>query len=787
MRDRILGEGEASVAMNSSLSGQLQSALGASYTLERELTGGGMSRVFVAHDVTLGRRVVVKTLAPESPGELSADRFRREIQLVASLQQANIVPLLTAGEVGGVPYYTMPFVEGESLRARLAARGPHSIGETINILRDVARALAFAHQHGVVHRDIKPDNILLSGSTAVVTDFGIAKALAAARTAPNGALTQTGLAVGTPAYVAPEQASGDPRIDHRADLYALGVVGYELLAGAPPFAGRTPQATLAAHVVERPRPVGERRPDTPPALAALVMQCLEKDPDRRPQSALEVLAALESGLTPSDGIGSTHATAKPSIAVLPFANLSPDPADEYFADGLTDEIITDLSPIRALHVIARASMMRFKGTGKDPLAVARELGVRYVLDGSVRRAGSSLRLTARLIDSDDGSTLWAEKLGGTVEDVFAMQERVSRTIVNALRLTLNPREDERLRARPISDVRAYEYFLQARQAMWMFTLESLDRAEHLIRDAQRLIGENARLLSALGVVHLHYLETGQVDPKPHLEAAGVCASRLAALDPDSFELHSLRGSLHFKRGEIREAIQSLVRARELEPNNSDVPPVLCYAYLMAGMDERARELANAAVRLDPLTPLFQCMPGFCEVMAGRPSLAIPYYKRFLEMDPANPAAHCFLAWTLAEAGDPAMALERADELARRFPSTMFGQVGGAFAHALRGDREAGLAAISNELRSLSRRSEMFSRFLAVIETIFGNSDAAIDLLQNLVDGGFAHYPYLARGWVKIAPLRTHPRFQRLLEVVRERWERGGTSAADLAAGSATNE
>ncbi|HSQ33071.1 MAG TPA: serine/threonine-protein kinase, partial [Gemmatimonadaceae bacterium] len=233
MRDRILGEGEASVAMNSSLSGQLQSALGASYTLERELTGGGMSRVFVAHDVTLGRRVVVKTLAPESPGELSADRFRREIQLVASLQQANIVPLLTAGEVGGVPYYTMPFVEGESLRARLAARGPHSIGETINILRDVARALAFAHQHGVVHRDIKPDNILLSGSTAVVTDFGIAKALAAARTATTGILTQTGLAVGTPAYVAPEQASGDPRIDHRADLYALGVVGYELLAGVP--------------------------------------------------------------------------------------------------------------------------------------------------------------------------------------------------------------------------------------------------------------------------------------------------------------------------------------------------------------------------------------------------------------------------------------------------------------------------------------------------------------------------------------------------------------------------
>src|SRR5439155_21828004 len=321
---------------------QLRTTLGNAYTVERELTGGGMARVFVARDTMLGRRVVVKTLA-ECAGDVSAERFRREIQVAASLQQANIVPLLTAGEIDGVPYYTMPFVEGESLRARLVSRGAHSIAETVSILRDVARALAFAHERGVVHRDIKPDNVLLSGSTAVVTDFGIAKALAAARTAPSATLTQAGLAIGTPAYVAPEQASGDSEIDHRADLYAFGVLAYELLIGVPPFTGRSAQATLAAHVLEQPVPLRERRAETPPQLAALVMRCLEKDPARRPASAAEVLTALDAALTPEAHAGVPPAPSKPSVAVLPLTNMSASADDEDFSDGITEDIIAQLS------------------------------------------------------------------------------------------------------------------------------------------------------------------------------------------------------------------------------------------------------------------------------------------------------------------------------------------------------------------------------------------------------------------------------------------------------------
>ncbi len=280
--------------MTNQIREQLQTTLGAAYTLERELGGGGMSRVFVAEESRLKRRVVIKVLSPELAQGISVERFEREIQTAAALQQANIVPVLSAGDTNGLPFYTMPFVEGESLRARLT-QGPLAITEVVSILRDVSRALAYAHARGVVHRDIKPDNVLLSGGAAVVTDFGIAKAISASRTQSGGAtLTQIGTSIGTPSYMAPEQAAGDPDIDHRADIYALGAMAYELLSGQAVFASRTPQRMLAAHMSETPMPIADLRADTPPALAELVMKCLAKDAADRPQTATDVAHALDT-------------------------------------------------------------------------------------------------------------------------------------------------------------------------------------------------------------------------------------------------------------------------------------------------------------------------------------------------------------------------------------------------------------------------------------------------------------------------------------------------------------
>jgi tetratricopeptide (TPR) repeat protein len=272
---------------------QLQTSLGVAYTLGRELGGGGMSRVFVAHEARFDRKVVVKVLSPELAEGISAERFGREIKLAASLQQANIVPLLDAGDADGLPFYTMPFVDGESLRARLAS-GPLPITQAVSILRDVARALAYAHERGVVHRDIKPDNVLLSRGTAVVTDFGIAKALAASWTSPGATLTMDGVALGTPAYMAPEQAAGDPATDARSDVYAFGCMAYELLSGKPPFVQPTLHQLVTAHMTEIPRPVAELRPETPPMLAALVMRCLAKNPADRPANADALVTALDT-------------------------------------------------------------------------------------------------------------------------------------------------------------------------------------------------------------------------------------------------------------------------------------------------------------------------------------------------------------------------------------------------------------------------------------------------------------------------------------------------------------
>jgi len=285
---------------------QLQSTLGDSYRLENELGGGGMSRVFVAEEASLGRKVVIKVLPPEMAAAVSLDRFRREIQLAARLQHPHIVPRLSAGETNGLPYFTMPYVKGESLRARLAKGGELPVSEAVRILREVASALAYAHENQVVHRDIKPENVLISGGSAMVTDFGVAKALTASSGSAQGSsLTSLGVALGTPAYMAPEQATADPNTDYRADIYAFGVIAYEILTGSTPFSGRSPQGTLAAHVTEAPEPVTKRRSAIPPQLANLVMWCLEKRAADRPQTAAEVVHELDALSTPSGGLAPT--------------------------------------------------------------------------------------------------------------------------------------------------------------------------------------------------------------------------------------------------------------------------------------------------------------------------------------------------------------------------------------------------------------------------------------------------------------------------------------------------
>jgi eukaryotic-like serine/threonine-protein kinase len=460
-----------------SLRAAVQAALGDSYAVERELAAGARAHLFLATDPALGRRVVLKVLLPELSATLDVARFRREIRLAARLAHPNIVPVLSAGERGGFLYYTMPFVEGESLHARLARDGELPVAEVVSILRDLAKALAYAHARGVVHRDLKPDNVLLEHGTALLTDFGIAKALDAAVAPARAERTAEGIAVGTPTYVSPEQAAGDPRVDHRTDLYSLGVVAFEMLAGQPPFTHRALRALLAAHQTEPPPSIATRREGVPSWLQQLVRRLLEKRAADRPQSADEVVQVLDAaattpqGATPQPARGrrlplvesaaiamvllmvavggdawkqhsprasarataAAEAPARPAnqdaVAVLSFATVGRDSVEQLFADGLVDELTSALGALPDVRIASRTSVATLQANHLTAVAIADSLHVGRVLEGTVERVGDRLRVTAQLTSARDGLALWSATYERPARDPFAVQDEVTRDLV----------------------------------------------------------------------------------------------------------------------------------------------------------------------------------------------------------------------------------------------------------------------------------------------------------------------------------------------------------------------
>ena len=472
------------------LSDQIRDTLGPTFTVERELGGGGMSRVFVAYDQTLERRVVVKVLAPELMADVNAERFRREILVVAGLQHPHIVPVLSAGEMAGRPYLVMPFVEGESLRTRIVRGGAMRVVEAVGVLRDVARALAYAHERGIVHRDIKPDNVLIHSGSAVVADFGVAKALDVARRTPGiaaqGTLTAAGASLGTPGYMAPEQIAADPNADYRVDIYAFGVTAYEALAGKGPFHGRPPHALLAAHLSEEPASLGSLRPEVPAALVTLVMRCLEKDPDKRPQNAQQILVALEDPAVLSGELGPATITGAamaarsgasrrkrfallavlggvlaagagtmvvlsrdsapaasstpaavvkaPSIAVLPFVELGAD-SSNVAAEAIATELTSTLARDRRVRVASGNSAVGLQ----KRLALGQNVSdaVTLYVEGVVQRESGRVRVDARMVNAADGFMVWAQSYEGDATQLLALRTEIGTAVADAVRAQLN--------------------------------------------------------------------------------------------------------------------------------------------------------------------------------------------------------------------------------------------------------------------------------------------------------------------------------------------------------------
>jgi TolB-like protein len=459
-----------------------------------------------------------------------------------------------------------------------------------------------------------------------------------------------------------------------------------------------------------------------------------------------------------------------SIAVLPFTNLSTDPENEYFAEGLTDEVTADLSKIGALRVISRTSAMRFTRTTKDVGTIARQLRVQYILEGSVRRAGDRLRITAQLIDAATDDHLWADTYDGSVEDIFAIQERLARVIVEALELRLTADEDRRLADRPIVNVHAYECYLRARQEAWRWRKDAIDHAIQLLQNGLAVVGDNARLYAALGHAYLQYREVGIDVGEGPLDHAEDCARKVFALEPASASGLQLRGWIHYGRGRIQHAVHDLKAALEIEPNNADTLLLLINCYLISGKVPAARPLIERVLTVDPLTPLSRCLPAFADAMEGNYATTVEPYRQMCEMDPGNPMARLFYVWalTLNRRADAVGAI--LEGFTPEVRDTVPARLAFFLAHALAGNAGDAHAAVTAEIEAAATAADVFPRILAQGYALADMPERALHWLAIAVDRGFINYPFLARHDPSLERLRSEPRFQTLMEIVRDRWE-----------------
>jgi eukaryotic-like serine/threonine-protein kinase len=745
---------------------ELQALLGSTYHLDRELAGGGMSRVFVATEVAFGRTVVVKVLHPELAAEVTAERFAREIQLAARLQQANIVPLLTAGHTGTLPFYTMPFVDGLSLRQRITEHGPLPVAEAVGILRDVARALSYAHDAGVVHRDIKPENILLSHGAAVVTDFGIAKALSAARTSTTlqPTLTQAGSGVGTPAYMAPEQAAGDPSVDHRADIYAFGCVAYELLSGLQPFRGASPAELMAAQLTATAEPLRSLRPETPPALAALVERCLEKKPEHRPQKARELLDALESVTTPSGvrapiivpswrtlaaaglalaavavivslyawrGRGnSASVTTEPTVAVIPFVNVGGDSTQDYLADGVSDELATAIGRIPSVHMAARSAAYRFRGRRDvDVRELGRALQVNFVVQGTLRRLGDQLRISAQVSEASSGRELWSDSFDRTTKDVFRTQDEMSRAIANALagrvRSTVPLADVGVTKHQGTTDAEAYdlylrgEFFLRRRQ----------------VKDAsamfEQAIAQDARFARAYaGLSHTLALAPYYAAmPAPDVHARILRAAQQAlSLDSTLAEAHTSIALAHMNAWEWDAAREEFERAVAADPSDVEAHFQFGRLWFHTGEDGRAMAEWERALQIDPYYALAWSWRSPVLLARGDRREATLATERAIQYDSTAAVIKKWAVYTAMAVGDK----ERVRTLSDRLPDVLPWLGDRAVARAAIGDSAPARQTIQ-KLRSARPMPWFGYTVLAMAYLAVGENAQALDALKHATD------------------------------------------------------
>jgi len=713
---------------------RLQDALAGRYRLDREVGRGGMATVHLAQDLKHRRAVAVKVLHPELAANVGADRFLREIEIAAGLNHPHILTLIDSGSADRLLYYVMPFVEGESLRGRLMRDRRLAVAEAVDLARKVAGALAYAHSRGVVHRDIKPENVMLHQGEPMVTDFGIARALSG----EGESLTQTGISLGTPAYMSPEQASGEHEIDGRSDIYSLGCMLYEMLAGEPPFTGPSVQAIIVKRFTEQARPVRVLRPEVPEEVERALLRALARAPSERYATAGDFAQALSIGVTrtPPDGgptvVTATH-RAVHSIAVLPFVDMSPAKDQDYFCEGIAEEIINALTKLDALQVASRSSAFAFKGKNQDIRQVGEQLSVATVMEGSVRKAGNRLRITAQLIKVSDGYHLWSERYDRDLEDVFAVQDEIAANIVKALRVVLTEEQRRAIERPHTGNVEAYEFYLRGRQYFYQFREKGLQFARRMFSRAIDIDPSYARAYAGIADCSSQLYKYWDAS-SANLEQAESASRKALELAPDLAEAHAARG----------------------------------FALTLGGSHDEANREFETAIQLDPKLYegyLYYANGRFAE---GKLAEAARLFERAAAVRTEDYQAHALagLCYTGLHREDEARtALERAVRAAERHlelnPDDPRALYLGAIAWCRLGQVERGLAWGDRAL-ALDPEDAGVLYNVACLNAVGKRPARALDLLEHAVESGFGH-----KEWIEQDPdlesLHGDPRYQALLK------------------------
>ncbi len=729
-----------------------------------------MGEVYLAIDTRLDRRVAIKIL----PQHLSEDaqfskRFQQEARTIASLNHPHICMLLDIGTDEGIEYLVMEYLEGETLRSRLKS-APIPIQETVRIAQQIAVGLSAAHDKGIIHRDLKPENIFLTGDDRVkILDFGLAARIQTG-TIPNSStvytqdkITSPGMVLGTIEYLSPEQARGQ-QADARSDIFAFGLVLYEMITGQRCFSRRTPAETMAA-ILRDDLPSFS----APHDIQKVLRRCLQKDPKDRPQSAVEIISSLKKANL-ANAFATNNAQEVASIAVLPFRNVGMNLEDEYFSDGLTEELIADLSKISSLRVISRISAMRLKDSDKDLKDISKVLKVRYILEGAVRKAGANLRITAQLTDTDLDSVLWSDKYTGTLEDVFQIQERVSRSIVDSLSVQLTAKENRILADRPFASVRAYDAYLRARKGIWSFDENQLEQAVTDLKGALAISGENIILYRGIGVAMWQYLNMGASSDPKYLDEAEDYAHKILKLDPSGPHGPALLGLVEAYRGNVREWIRQLQIAVRADPTDTDCLSMLALGWLFVGQMEKAAEIITKIEAIDPLWFFLYWLKSFYDYLECRFDSAISHMEKSREFQPVNPGISWATAQQMASTGKKEETIAYIDQSFSNPSENAFSTMAWMLKHALLMQAEPMEQLMTVEFEAAVWSDLQWTHAIAQCYALLNNQEQAMRWLNRSVSRGLIHHPFLSQKDPLLENLRASPSFHELMRTVKQQWE-----------------